>query len=307
LILNQKNSFYTNHLFLILKPSVNRRHKDLTSAIQINPIPKNMKLMKMILISALFYLLALGLAVAQEQVAIPLSRPGEAGFLEVELVRGSIDIRSYEGQEVIIRIRGHEEKADKQASKKGMHRITGPGFEMEAEEDDNEVRIDVGPPNRDTNLEILLPANFSVNAATVNNGNISVRGLRGEMEISNVNGGIRLEDISGSAVASTVNGHVHVTFNEVSPDAPMAFSSLNGDIDVTFPYGVQMDAQMKTLNGEIYTDFDMDIGTDSRVDKKRENGVYRVSIDKSISGTINGGGPKVIFKNHNGDIYIRKR
>jgi hypothetical protein len=266
-----------------------------------------MKLMKMILISALFYLLALGLAVAQEQVAIPLSRPGEAGFLEVELVRGSIDIRSYEGQEVIIRIRGHEEKADKQASKKGMHRITGPGFEMEAEEDDNEVRIDVGPPNRDTNLEILLPANFSVNAATVNNGNISVRGLRGEMEISNVNGGIRLEDISGSAVASTVNGHVHVTFNEVSPDAPMAFSSLNGDIDVTFPYGVQMDAQMKTLNGEIYTDFDMDIGTDSRVDKKRENGVYRVSIDKSISGTINGGGPKVIFKNHNGDIYIRKR
>ncbi|MFP4088669.1 MAG: hypothetical protein ACLFUB_15225 [Cyclobacteriaceae bacterium] len=49
------------------------------------------------------------------------------------------------------------------------------------------------------------------------------------------------------------------------------------------------------------------LSSGSSVDKKRENGVYRVTVDKSINGTINGGGATMIFKNHNGDIYIRKK
>jgi len=266
-----------------------------------------MKLIKIIAIAFLTYLLAIGMAQAQEQIAVPLSRPGEAGYLDVEMVRGSIDISSYEGQEVVVRIHGQNKKAEKESSSNGMRRISGPSFGMEVSEQDNEVRIDLGPPNQTTHLQILLPVNFSVNASTVNDGNISIKGLEGEMEVSNVNGGIRLEGIRGSVVASTVNGDVKVGFLEISPDTPMAFSSLNGDIDVTFPANVKMDAQMRTLNGEVYTDFDMNVSTGSKVDKKKENGVYKVTIDKSINGTINGGGPRMIFKNHNGNIYIRKR
>lgn len=266
-----------------------------------------MRLIKVVLIALLTYLLAIGLAQAQEQIAIPLSRPGEAGRLEVQMVRGSISVQSYDGQEVVVRIIGGQKKATKEDSKNGMRRISGPSFGLEATEQDNEVRIDAGPPNQMSNLEILVPANFSVNAGTVNDGNISISGLSGEMEVSNVNGSIRLEGIRGSAVASTVNGDVKVEFLEVTPDTPMAFSSLNGDIDVSFPASTRLTAQMKTLNGEIYTDFDINVNASGSVDKRKENGVYKVTVDKSIMGDINGGGPKVIFKNHNGNIYIRKQ
>lgn len=267
----------------------------------------DMKLIKITAIAIVTYLLAIGMARAQEQIAIPLSNPGAAGYLDVEMVSGSIDIRSYDGQEVIIRIHGKEKKVKKEESSNGLRRISGPSLGIEVTEQDNEVRIDAGPPNQTSNLEILVPTNFSVDAGTVNNGSITIKGLEGDMEVSNVNGSIRLEDIRGSVVASTVNGDVRVKFNEVSPDTPMAFSSLNGDIDVSFPANVQMDAQMKTLNGDIYTDFDMDVSAGSKVDRQQKNGVYKVTIDKSISGAINGGGPKMIFKNHNGNIYIRKQ
>ena len=265
-----------------------------------------MKLIKIAAIAIITYLLAIGMAQAQEQIAIPLTKPGEPGNLDVQMVSGSINIRSYDGQEVVIRIHDKEKKASREENRNGMRRISGPSFGVEVTEQDNKVRIDAEPSNK-ADLEILVPANFSADASTVNNGNITISGLQGEMEVSNVNGGIKLDNIRGSVVASTVNGDVSVAFIEVTPDAPMAFSSLNGDIDVTFPANVKMDAQMKTLNGEIFTDFDMNVSAGSNVDKKKEKGVYKVTIDKSINGTINGGGPKMIFKNHNGNIYIRKQ
>lgn len=266
-----------------------------------------MRLVKVVLIALLVYLLAIGLANAQEQIAIPLSRPGEPGQLEVQMVRGSINIQGYNGQEVVVRINERGKKVEKETSRDGMRKISGPTYGLEASEKDNIVRIDTHSPNQLADLEIMVPPNFSVNAQTVNDGSIHVSGLKGEMEISNVNGNITLEGIGGSAVASTVNGNVKVVFVEVTPDTPMAFSSLNGDIDVSFPANTKMSAQMKTLNGEIYTDFDMNVNAAGNIDKRKENGVYKVSVDKSINGNINGGGPKVIFKNHNGNIYIRKK
>lgn len=269
----------------------------------------DMKLIKITIIALITYLLAIGLARAQEQIAIPLSQPGNPGLLDVQMVRGSINIKSHEGQEVVIRINGQDRESAKMKSKDkdGLRLISGPNLGIEVTEQDNKVRIDAAPSSQPTSLEILVPANFSVDASTVNDGNIRISGLEGEMEATNVNGSIFIESVRGSVVASTVNGSVEVELLEVTPDTPMAFSSLNGDIDVTFPDNLKMDAQMKTLNGEIYTDFEMDVNAGSNVQKSNKNGVYRVRIDKSISGAVNGGGPKMIFKNHNGDIYIRKK
>ena len=64
---------------------------------------------------------------------------------------------------------------------------------------------------------------------------------------------------------------------------------------------------MKTLNGEIYTDFDLTISRRGNVDKSDRNGIYRVKINNEITGDINGGGPTIQLKNHNGNIYVRKK
>jgi hypothetical protein len=41
-------------------------------------------------------------------------------------------------------------------------------------------------------------------------------------------------------------------------------------------------------------------------DGRKNGGKYLVKIDKTVHGTINGGGPELQFTNFNGGIYIRK-
>ena len=42
------------------------------------------------------------------------------------------------------------------------------------------------------------------------------------------------------------------------------------------------------------------------VEEGRSGGKYRVRIDKTMYGLINGGGPEILFQTFNGNIYIRK-
>ena len=88
----------------------------------------------------------------------------------------------------------------------------------------------------------------------------------------------------------------------------MSFSSLNGDVDVTFPASIKATVQLKSDQGEIYSDFDMQVQrTGAQVSKNEgSKGKFRVSLDKGMRGTINGGGQEIQFNNFNGDIYIRK-
>jgi hypothetical protein len=42
-------------------------------------------------------------------------------------------------------------------------------------------------------------------------------------------------------------------------------------------------------------------------DGRSKGGRYRVRVDSTTAGSINGGGPDFTFKTFNGSIYIRKR
>ena len=100
------------------------------------------------------------------------------------------------------------------------------------------------------------------------------------------------------------------TFTRVDPQKSMAFSSLNGDIDVAFPPDIKANLSLRTDNGEIYSDFDIQTqATAPRQtveDDTSKGGKYRVHIDKTLHATLNGGGPEIQFKDFNGNIYIRK-
>ncbi|MEM9671898.1 MAG: DUF4097 family beta strand repeat-containing protein [Bacteroidota bacterium] len=270
-----------------------------------------MKLIRIIFIVLIVYLLAFGMAIAQsdELLAIPLSNPGEPGEIRVQLVRGGITIRGYDGQEVIVQTSADEDYyEDDERERNGLRKISSGGnLSMEAIEENNRVTIKSRSPQSTVNLDIQVPRNFSVKAKTVNDGRLLIENIIGEIEASNVNDDIELQNISGSAVVNTVNGEVTVVFDKVTPDTPMSFTTLNGDIEVTMPTATPMLAKMKTLNGEIYTDFDMDVKATDKRESSNEGGVYRVKIDKEVTGTVNGGGPEMYFKSHNGDIIIRKK
>jgi DUF4097 and DUF4098 domain-containing protein YvlB len=91
----------------------------------------------------------------------------------------------------------------------------------------------------------------------------------------------------------------------------MSFSTLNGDIDVTFPDSFKANVRMKTDNGEIYSDFDVKLDSGSEVVRNESGhehgGKYHVRFDRALRGTINGGGPEIQFTTFNGQIFIRRK
>jgi hypothetical protein len=250
---------------------------------------------------------------AAEKISVPLTDPGRPVFLNVGLISGGIAVKGYPGKEVIVEAtRKQEEDEDRHEEKTAgkMKLIPNTSMGLTAEEEDNTVSVSTGLRGISYSIDLVIqvPAACSMKLSTVNGGDIQVENVNGDLEVNNTNGSITLKQIAGSAVAQTVNGEVRVEFTRVNADKAMSFSSLNGDIDVTFPASLKATVQLKSEQGEIYSDFDVQMQkTDARVDKSEKGkGKYRVTVEKAMRGTINGGGQEIQFNNFNGSIYIRK-
>lgn len=268
-----------------------------------------MNAIKHILYIALFGLLFVETASAQDQIAVPVSNPGEPGQLHLSAVRGSMKVTGYEGNEVIVRY-GNEEDMDeeREVTEGGLRRISNNSVGFEVREDNNRVKIAGVSPMKDIYFDISVPQNFSLKLSLVHGDEIVVENVIGEMEISHVNGDISLTNVGGSAIVNTVNGDIIASFRNVTEGKPMAFTNVNGDIDITLPSTAKLSAKMKSEWGEVFTDFDMEIKRDdSQKINSSESGVYKVTVNNWIYGTINGGGPEYLFKSLRGDIYIRKQ
>lgn len=247
----------------------------------------------------------------KEQLTVPLTDPGKPGSLEVGLLHGFIHVVGYNGKEVVIDATSDGTRRGRNSDRnaeQGMRRIpVGNPFDLSAEEKNNRVKVSTNSIHNPVNLTIKVPQRFSLKLHTVNQGDITVENVTGELEINNVNGPIELTNISGSAVANTINGDMKATFRDVSNNAPMAFSTLNGRVDVTFPMSVKASVKMKSDRGDIFSDFDIDVDkSQPKASRSAQSGMYRVSIDDWVYGKINGGGPEVMMKSMQGNIYVRK-
>lgn len=246
---------------------------------------------------------------AMQELTIPLSEPGKPFTLEARLFDGSIRLQSYEGKEVLIAI--HTEKNDEKNDDDeggGMRRIGGGSLDFSAEEHNNAVSIHAPMSSKLKEITIKIPQGATkIVLGTVENGDIEVKDVSGEIEISNVNGSISATGISGSVVANTVNGEIIVKFKSVDPKAPMAFTSVNGKIDVLFPADIKANVKLKSDRGEMFSDFDIAVDkTQPKVEKNSEDHYYSVKIEDWVYGKLNGGGPEMMMKTMMGSIYIRK-
>ncbi len=246
-----------------------------------------------------------------DRVAVPLSDPARPAFVKAHLLNGSIAVKSYEGKEVIVeaKARSGDDDRDRDGAA-GMHRIPINSTGLEVEEESNRVDIGAASTQRTIDLTITVPVHTSLSLHTVNDGDISVSNVDGELDVNDVNGSVTLKGISGTVVAHALNGKVLVTFNRVNPSKPMAFSSLNGDIDVTFPADLKANLVISSDRGDVFSDFDVAMAARApqqvAEDSRSQDGRYHVKIDKTVRGTINGGGQEIQFRNFNGNIYIRK-
>lgn len=153
-------------------------------------------------------------------------------------------------------------------------------------------------------FELRVPHGVDFELRTVTEGEVRVDGVRGDFDVSNVNGGIEMHGLGGSGNVRTVNGPIVLAF-VASPGADSEFSTVNGNVDVTFPSDLSADLQLETQFGELWSDFEVQsLSIEPIVRKtkggktviKREGTVVRVAL----------GGPQLSFETLNGDVLIRR-
>lgn len=245
-----------------------------------------------------------------DRVTVPLSDPSQPALLTVSLVQGSITVRGANRKDVLVVAHPEADRPrrrlDPDAS--GLRRIpqtTGYRISEEA----NRVRVSSDGPHRSIRFEIEVPTRTNLKLSTVNDGEILVENIDGDLDISNTNGGITLNGVAGAITAGTTNGNVRASMTRVTAQREMAFTSLNGTVDVTLPPATRANLRLRSDNGDIYSDFEMQLAPSAAPtvqDSRGSNGRYRISRNRSVVGAINGGGPEFELRTFNSNVYVRK-
>lgn len=251
---------------------------------------------------------------SDQSVTVAFSDTSRPGLLRVDLIVGSITVKGTDRRDVRVSTsrdesRGGRQRATPPPPEPGLRRLNQPpGFSIQEERNTMTISSDITSGQVDFDIEVPMRTNLRL--TTVNGSRISVDGVEGEIELQNVNGSITVTNVAGSVLASTTNGPVRATLTRVTAGKPMAFTSLNGQVDVTLPASVKADVKLRSDHGDVLTDFDIQLkaGPSPSVEDTRSSagGRYRVEANKSILGSINGGGPEIELRTFNGRVVLRK-
>jgi hypothetical protein len=266
----------------------------------------------------------------KEELSVKLSSPDKPFRLNIGLIEGNITVLTHAGKEIAVEAElNPEKKKPGQNANQNINintntnnnLVTGvsalgqkketttvAGKYVTVTENDNTVRI--GPVNTSSSINVTVKvpkSTVKLNLTVALSGGVSVKDITGELEVNNPNGSITLTNVSGSVVATSVNGNITVTFASVTENSPMAFSTLVGKIDVTFPPSFKANMKIQSDEGSLYSDFD--ILFEEKVKKlNRVNPppLFLVRFTGKLSGKINGGSAEILMKNMMGNMYIRK-
>jgi hypothetical protein len=161
--------------------------------------------------------------------------------------------------------------------------------------------------NSKLNFTIKVPNSVNLRISTVNDGDIDVANVDGVIRANNVNGAITLKNVKNANDVHTINGDVNINFTALPPDNAQ-FYTLNGDLRVTLPANLSADCELKTFQGEFFTDFENVEKLPSKITKivKENDGGTTHKLSKGDAIRIGNGGKILKFETFNGNIYIKK-
>ena len=256
-----------------------------------------------------------------DSVTVNLSDPSRPGTVQVHVRGGSITVKGGNRKDVLVspgpsgdsparsergrggrQGRGGDQTPDDVPP--GLKRLTPPsGFSIE--ERNNEVEIN-SRFARSRNFEIQVPARTNLDLSS-RGGPIVVEGVEGEIEVQSNGGPVTLTDVAGAVVATSHGGSVTARLSRVSADKAMSFTSFGGDVDVTLPASVKANVKLRSLQGDVYTNFDLlQQKPAAKTSTTRKDGSFHFEANDTIVGMINGGGPEIELRTYSGRVLLRK-
>lgn len=214
---------------------------------------------------------------------------------------GDVPIEGYSGSDVII---GGQEAVQIPDRAKGLKPIypggednTGHGVSVVKNGDQITIRYLLPLTQEPRSYKIRVPESvyLKFKSGCERQTNLSLSNLKGEID-ADVCGNIKLKNVTGPLVLSTISGNVEVVFSSVSKDKPISIAAISGEIDVTLPASTPANIEMSAMSGNMYSDFDFH--SDDKNMKHVGGG--------AINTQINGGGVDIKLRSISGNIYLRK-
>ncbi len=243
---------------------------------------------------------------APQTFTVPLSRPGEPIALHIDLLSARIEVigEDRKDAEFTLKMIGGERSI---VTPSGTRKLPGGSFEVSVDEDDNTISVETDGLSNKMEVVARIPRRANLELSTVQDGEIIVRDVTGNLELENVNGPITATNINGSLIAESVNDVITVGLTGINDSAATSLSSLNGDILLSLPANIGFELRLDNQRGEIESDFELDVKPSKTVvDRKEGREGVSVRLESIIVATVNGGGPVIRMKTLNGDIKITK-
>lgn len=251
-----------------------------------------------------------------DSIPVPLSDPARPATVSVEMMNGAIIVRGETRKDVLVTATSGPEDATPRRGRGARGRIspTDPsvaglkqlnqraGFEITEQNNIVSIESDI---NRGGDIEVRVPTRTNLKLEGLNGSGITVENVDGDIEAEHLNGSIRLTNVSGSVVAESHNGNVNVVLTRIASEKAMSFVSFNGNVDVTLPASAKANVRLRSDQGDIFTDFDVQIRP-TAVQPQKSNRGFKVEVNQAIFGAINGGGPEFQLQTFNGSIFLRR-
>ena len=221
----------------------------------------------------------------------------------IEMDAGDLKIEGYNGDEVIIEASGYEAPPERAKGLKALYNaaVDNSGIGLAVTPEKGGLKIEKAT-RKPINYTVRVPRKVAILYQQTNwlTGSLTIRNMDGDLEVRTNNGGISLQNVTGPVVANSTNGEIKVVYSSLSQEKPSAISTINGPVDITLPSNAKANMKLRSIHGEMYTDFDLAV-------KNAKEGLAKIGGGNNIDGAANGGGVELSLNTINSNIYIRKQ
>jgi hypothetical protein len=228
-----------------------------------------------------------------------------SGRLEIVNTNGGIEVEPADGPEVEVRV----ERTVRAASDEEARALLD-ATRMTEDVSADRVRIEAVRPRDEqrrgffrrggvqVTYRVRVPRGLTMSFET-GNGGIRLEDVSGTITASTTNGGITAERVSGGIKATAVNGGIRIEMAAVTADVELSLT--NGGIRLELPPNAKVSLDATCINGGISLDDDLRLDP---IENSREHERFG-DERRRVAGTLNGGGPRVAISTVNGGIRIR--
>lgn len=229
----------------------------------------------------------------------------QGGKLKLETNAGSIRVDSHGDNVVKVVIEVDGDDSDDEDNFKVKFDASGSDVTVTGERK-NQKRGFWGNNNVRVHYRVTVPMNYNIDVETAGgsikvkdlNGNVNAHTSGGSIALGQIDGlvdvhtsggSINVDEVTGTIKAHTSGGSISARISK-QPTGDSKLTTSGGSITAYLVENIAVDLTARTSGGRVRSEFDVN----GDIDKK------------SIVGSINGGGPKLVLKTSGGSVQVNK-